>query len=113
MVQVKMFRQYIADKHAFWNQLGFEIKNEHKEIILIIAKHSSLSHNCVCVENDKEINNTILQRLVTELQLDEVLKQISNTTKIDCLMTQLTNYQHSITDKDLFWNQLGFEITNQ
>eukprot|EP01084_Bolivina_argentea_P140266 246637_1 len=111
--KLKTYEQQITDKDKFWNQLGFEIKNEHREIILVLAKHSSLSHNCTYIQDENKINTTVLQRIVAELQLDELLKQISSTTKIDCLMTQLKTYPHRITDKHIFWNQLGFEIKNE
>eukprot|EP01084_Bolivina_argentea_P256081 431021_1 len=101
-----MCKQKINDKDAFWKQLGFEIKNEHIAIISVIAKHSSLSHNCTYKQNDKEINQTLLQRIVVELQLDEVLRKTSNTNKIDYLITDLT-------DKGTFWNKMGFETKNK
>eukprot|EP01084_Bolivina_argentea_P006929 13091_1 len=60
MSQVQMYPWRVADKDKFWNQLGFEIKNEHSELISMIAKHSSLLETCMHTQDDYQINSTVL-----------------------------------------------------
>eukprot|EP01084_Bolivina_argentea_P140270 246643_1 len=95
---------------VFWNQLGFEIKNEHREIILVLAKHSSLLELSTYQAKNKQMSQTLLRRLVEELGLNEILKQyilIDCKQKIDNLLTQLQRFEQQIMDENVIIKEIG------
>eukprot|EP01084_Bolivina_argentea_P311279 538797_1 len=110
-----MCREEINNKGEFWNQLGFEIKNQHSSVISSIARNQLLIERSSYQQDGKQINSTIF-RLVNELGLDEVLTQyvsINDGKPVDYLLSKLKMCRQKINNKDEFWNQLGFEIKNE
>eukprot|EP01083_Nonionella_stella_P093265 261309_1 len=63
MLQLQKFKHEITNKHRFFKQIGFAIKNDDHEMIALISKHVSLFARC------KYKNTIVLRRLITELEV--------------------------------------------
>eukprot|EP01084_Bolivina_argentea_P044212 81390_1 len=116
MTELQTREEAITNKHEFWHQIGFEIKNAKSKLISVISTHSLLMENSTYEQNDKQVKSTILYRLLNELGLREVLNQcmkIHGAAKlIDYFMMELQMRKERITNKNTFWHQIGFEIKN-
>eukprot|EP01084_Bolivina_argentea_P217111 368698_1 len=113
MTQLKIYGTNITNKHAFWNQLGFEIKNEDEKVISMIAKHALLLEISKFKQGDEQMAQTILRRLVEELALKDVLKQyfLRNCEQaIDDILSQIQICKHSIHYDDVLIKEFGVTV---